>query len=123
MNHLDKEVLDTLKQKLVVEKDVLVRELSTIAVPDPENPANWQPLGNDINKESADPNKRADNIEEYEANTVVVNDLEIRLLHVNNALENIDSESYGVCTECKENIPMDRLVANAAASTCVGCTK
>jgi RNA polymerase-binding transcription factor DksA len=120
MNHIDKEVLKTLEEKLQSEKIALVEELKTIAQQDPDNPANWQPLGDGANSQtSADPNKRADNIEEYEANSSIINNLETRLLHVNSSLDNIGNESYGVCSECSKEIPSDRLMANPAATTCV----
>jgi len=119
MNHLDKEVLKTLEEKLTVEREQLIKDLSSIAKQDPENPANWQPLTNDNTQTSADPNERGDRMEEYEANTAVVNDLEVRLLHVNTAIKNIGTESYGICSECGKEIPEERLMVNPAASTCV----
>jgi len=120
MNHIEKDVLKTLVEKLLVEKTKLVEELTTIAQQDPENPANWQPLGDGADSQtSADPNKRADNIEEYEAHSSIINNLETRLLEVNMAIENIDSAEYGVCTECKSEIAPERLMVNPAASTCV----
>lgn len=124
MNHLDKEVLKTLKEKLEKERETLINELSTVARQDPENPDNWQPINNsDDNLKSADPNERADRMEDYEASNAVTSDLEVRLLHVNSALENIKTESYGICTECGMEIPQGRLEANPAASTCIEHTK
>lgn len=120
MKHISNDVLETLKDKLQEERKKLIGELEPIAQQDPDNPANWNPIGDDAGSQtSADPNKRADNMEEYESNTAIVNDLEVRLLQVNTALKNIESESYGVCTECGEGIPEDRLLANPAATTCV----
>jgi len=120
MNHIDKEVLNTLEEKLIEEKTTLIEELTSIAQQDPDNPANWQPLGDGAKSQtSADPNKRADNIEDYEVHSAIVNNLEARLLKVNNAIDNIKSESYGICSECSKEIPEDRLMANPAATTCV----
>lgn len=119
MKHINQEELKTLEGKLMEEKGKLIEELSSISTQDPENPDNWQPVGDGSSQTSADSNKRADNIEEYESNTAIVNDLESRLLEVNNSLSSINSEAYGICKECNKEIPTDRLMANPAATTCI----
>ena len=113
--------LDTehFKQKLEVEKEILIKELESIATQDPENPNNWNAKPNDVNDRSADPNKLADNFEEVETNESIINNLEQHLLDVNNALTKIEKGTYGVCEVCGEMIPQERLEANPAARTLV----
>jgi len=45
----------------------------------------------------------------------------IRLNRLNYALSNIDKESYGVCEECEEDIPVRRLMLVPEATRCVHC--
>jgi len=37
------------------------------------------------------------------------------------ALENLDKESFGVCANCKKQIPLERIMAIPEVLFCVGC--
>lgn len=117
MTHLNKEDIEKYKTKLEEEKETLVKELGTVGRINPDNPKDWEPVPGDVNERSSDPNKLADNIEEYEANTAILKQLETQLLDVNDALKKIEGGKYGICEETGKEISTDRLDANPAART------
>ncbi|MBN2515436.1 MAG: TraR/DksA family transcriptional regulator [Deltaproteobacteria bacterium] len=44
-----------------------------------------------------------------------------RLRELKDALERIENGTYGTCMECKEDIPVQRLMARPTTILCVGC--
>lgn len=107
------------KQKLEEEKARLETELSSVGRINPDNPADWEATPDKDEQREADPNSRADHIEEYETNTAILKQLEIQLGDVNDALTKIIENAYGVCETCGEQIEEGRLNANPAARTCM----
>ena len=107
--------MEEYKVKLLAEKEKLVAELKTVGRINPDNPEDWEPVPTDVNQREVDPNKRADNIEEYENNTAILKELETQLLDVNDALKKIEDGSYGLDEKTGEPIPEGRLNANPAA--------
>ncbi len=69
------------------------------------------------------PEENASEVEVYENDLGVEHSLEKDLEAINEALENIENGSYGVCTNCGEaqNIDMARLKAFPEAKTCIKC--
>lgn len=106
------------KAKLEEEKRGLETSLATVGQQNPDNPKDWEGKAEDIDAEMSDPNDVADNIEEYESNSAITSELEVRLTNINNALRSIEEGTYGICRICKKEIEEDRLGANPAASTC-----
>ena len=49
----------------------------------------------------------------------LVEELEDKHTDVSEALDKMDEGIYGLCEECNEPIPLDRLKANPAARTCI----
>ena len=43
------------------------------------------------------------------------------LYHVNEALDRIEEDNYGLCVSCKKSIPVTRLKAIPHAKTCLKC--
>ena len=105
------------KQKLEEELKTLERELQSVGRRNPENPNDWEAKP-DSTERSADPTDSADNIEDFEENTAILKQLEIRFNEIKEALKRIDAGTYGTCEKGKEMIEMDRLEANPAARTC-----
>jgi len=115
---MEKEKIEFYKEKLLAEKARLEAELATIGRINPDNPGDWEAVPSDVNQREVDPNKRADNIEEYETNTAILKQLEIQLTDVKDALKKIEDGKYGLCETSGEQIEEDRLNANPAARTC-----
>ncbi|KND51512.1 MAG: TraR/DksA family transcriptional regulator [Parcubacteria bacterium C7867-007] len=105
------------RARLEEEKTKLEKELMSVGRRNPSNPADWEPVPQEVGQES-DPADRADLISHFEDNTAILKDLEIRFNQVNAALERIDAGTYGVCTVSGEEIETDRLDADPAATTC-----
>ena len=105
------------KELLENEKSLLENELSTIGRKNPENPADWQAVKSEEGQ-PAEEGDVADEIEEYESNSAILNQLEIKLNEVLGALAKIEAGKYGICETGGEEIEEDRLEANPSAKTC-----
>ncbi|MFM2357424.1 MAG: hypothetical protein RJA61_161 [Candidatus Parcubacteria bacterium] len=107
------------KQKLEQERELLRKELETVGRVNPDNPLDWEPRPTDTNFAAADPNEVADTIEDFEQNTGILKQLEIRWNEVKNALDKIEKGTYGTCEVSGDAIEKERLEANPAARTCM----
>jgi RNA polymerase-binding transcription factor DksA len=112
------EITHIYKEKLVAELALLEKELATVGRVNPENPADWQAVPADMDTMKADENEVADTIEEFEGNTAILKQLEIRYNEVKTALERIEAGTFGTCSVCNKPIESNRLEANPAANTC-----
>lgn len=115
---MDKHKTEKYKTKLLEEKTLLENELKTVGKKNPNNPADWEAATPEENIDNADRNNVADEINDYENNNAISSQLEIKLSEINNALEKIEKDKYGVCEVCGEVIEEDRLDANLGAKTC-----
>ncbi len=114
MTHID---TNNFKQKLEVELELVEKELKGVGQRNPDNKEDWEGKPADF-ADSADENETADKIEEYEENSAVARELEIRYNDIKDALAKIEGGTYGVCEVGGEPIEADRLEANPAARTC-----
>jgi RNA polymerase-binding transcription factor DksA len=105
------------EELLQVEKKNLEEELSTVGRRNPSNPADWEARPTDTGQES-DPNDAADLLENYQENTAILKDLEIRYNQVLAALTRLGDGTYGTCKIGGEIIEEARLAADPAAATC-----
>jgi len=112
--------MDTQHFKELLDSEVLVleNELAGIGRKNPDKKNDWEAVEPNVSSDSADEGDVAEGIEQYENNSAVLNQLEIRLNEVKKALEKIQDGTYGVCEECEGPIEEDRLEANPAAKTC-----
>lgn len=115
---MNEEKIKYFREKLETEKTLLESELLTVGRINPENPNDWQAVPAKMDTMNADENEVADTIEEFEGNTAILKQLEIRFNEVKNALGQIESGKYGICSICGKSIEEDRLEANPAATTC-----
>lgn len=106
------------KYALEKERENIENQLKTIGRKNPINSADWEAVGPDMNRDRADETEVADNIEQYQNNSAVVENLEKQLNEVKNALQRIDNGTYGICEVSGEMIEEDRLEANPSARTC-----
>jgi len=113
--------IDTNEFKKSLEKELatLEKELNTVGRINPNNPKDWEPVQGESEPDLADTNEVADKIEQYEGNTAILKQLEIRANEVNSALKKIKEGSYGICEVSNEPIEIERLRANPAARTCL----
>ena len=109
--------IEQLKARLESEKTTLEAELQTVGRRNPSNPADWEPVPQEVGQE-ADPNDQADLMEGLGDNTAILRDLENRYNDVLAALARMDAGTYGTCLVSGEPIEEDRLEAEPAAKTC-----
>lgn len=116
---LDKQLLESVEQGLLKEKQRLEQELLGLADKDEESKeytTRYVDYGD----------SEEDNAEEYrqhEVNLSISKNLETALADVVLALEKISAGTYGVCENCKKEINPERLKAYPAAKICMDCGK
>lgn len=116
---MNKDQIENFKAKLEAEKATLEEELRSVGRRNPDNPADWEARPEDQDISSADENELADKFEEYDGNMAILEPLERRYNEVKKALNKIETgEGYGICEVSGEQIEIDRLEANPAATTC-----
>lgn len=118
---LDQKTLEELKTALEKEKELLLQELKTIATPDPKVKGDWDTLhtemGGDevVSEQDLEGGEEADEVEEDTTNEGIVQNLEVRLQEVNEALERMAEGTYGTDEKTGNPISIERLRANPAA--------
>ena len=105
------------KTMLEEEKATLEKELASVGRVNPDNPADWEPRPSDLENASADANDGSDADVAFETNSAILKQLEIRLIHINGALERIEKGTYGIDEVDGSPIETERLNANPAART------
>lgn len=108
--------IEHFRTRLTEEKARLEAELATVGRKNPSNPNDWEAVPEETGLE-ADPNDRADQMEEFGNNSAILKDLENRYNDVIAALARIENGTYGVCSVSGDPIEEDRLEADPAAST------
>lgn len=106
------------RDKLGEELVLIEKELNDVGRKNPDNKLDWEAEPADIDTDSADSDETADKIEEFEENSAVLKELEIRYNDVKDALARIENDTYGFCEVCHEPIEEERLIANQSARTC-----
>lgn len=107
------------KESLLKEQRLLEKELQSVGRINPENSADWEPVANALNIDSAEDEERAAGITDFEEQSSVEFTLEERFNKVKAALARIENNTYGVCRVCKKPIEEARLSASPAAETCI----
>ncbi len=106
------------KEKLEAELKTVEAELHTVGRKNPSNPLDWEAKEGEMNTDTAEEAEVAEGIEEYENNSAILKQLEIRYNEIKDALAKIDMGTYGICEVSGLPIEEDRLEANPAARTC-----
>ncbi len=116
---------DKYKEKLEKEKAVLENELGSFGKLVNEKIGDWKavPESEMNSQEVQDEGDIAERSEDFEERASKVDVLEVRLEEINEALENIKNNKFGICKKCGIKIEEDRLGANPAAQTCKSCLK
>lgn len=113
--------LDVQHFKILLENEQtqLEKELSEIGFHPQSNPADWSAKPTETETDLADKNDASDAIINFEQNTAVLKQLEIRLQNVKRALEKIEQGTYGKDEIDGTPIETERLEANPAARTSI----
>jgi len=106
---MERQKIDYFKTKLIARHNFILDQLSI---------SNQKKLVVDSDGDEAD---------EIQANTIIELDSalaarsSVELEKIKLALEKINSDQYGLCEDCGEDIPEKRLEFNACIPTCVKC--
>lgn len=123
---MDKEVIARMQTKLLGEKQRLQKLLHQVAKPDvtehvpgKDHDVKYEDIGTDVGSTDENVHER----ENYEVALNAAGNLEDLLDATEAALERIDAGTYGVCSNCNNEIPEARLEANPAATECIDCSE
>src|SRR3989344_1234584 len=124
---MEKLVIEELKQKLLEEKALLEKDLSSFAKKDPNMKGDWDTgfpqMGEAQSGSHSSLDESADEVEEFENLTAQEHSLESRLAEVNRSLERMGKGNYGICQKCGKEISQERLQANPAAEFDIECSE
>ncbi len=125
MNKIFKKAHQKIKKRLEEEKVLIERELKNFSKEDNKLKGNWDTLFPYFDGEigSAQLEKAAGEVEEYEAKLPIEYALELRLRDINLALRKLEKERYGICEKCKKSISLKRLEICPEARLCIDCQK
>ena len=70
---------------------------------------------------SADSQEQAQELENAEVVDALGNEARSEITKIAKALDQIKNDTYGICVDCGETIPMARLVAHPFADRCIRC--
>jgi RNA polymerase-binding protein DksA len=97
-----------IRDQLIAKQTELVRRLQSIK-------------DNLTGGRSADSQEQAQELENAEVVDALGNEVRIEITKIARALEQIKNNTYGICMDCGENIPMARLRAYPFADRCIRC--
>jgi len=115
---LNKKDLVELREALLKEKAELEKDLNRIAKPVDKEEGNYETSYEDI---GANKDDNATEVDQYTQNLSIEDTLEKKLQDVLDALEKMEKGVYGICENCKKEIPLKRLKANPSARVCIKC--
>ena len=108
---MESEQLAALKKKLEDQKDEVLGKLKEHSQNLNEPPANRDFVGMD----------RAQELENAETDSAIVESEENLLKKIEHALDRITRGEYGICEGCGCDIPLARLEAKPSVSLCIAC--
>ena len=122
---MNKEFINTIKQKLEKEKIALEKELKTFAKQDKNLKGDWDIRFPNFGEEagSSDLEKEADEVEEYATLLPIEHALETKLKNINSALEKIKKNTYARCEKCEQEIEIKLLKIYPETELCLKCKK
>jgi RNA polymerase-binding transcription factor DksA len=117
---MDKAEQKKLRDDLEKEKEIILGELERIAVKNPVVKGDYKTVFPKAG-ENDTPDERAQNVTGYEEERAIEQNLELRLKAIDEALDKIDKNSYGICDKCSSPIGEKRLKAIPVARFCLDC--
>ncbi len=115
---MDKKTLQTIKEKLVVDKARLEAELASFATKNPNNPNDYNAVFPDL---GGGEEENASEVATYSDSLTLERTLESSLRDVNKALKRLEKGDYGKCLYCAKEIDEKRLLARPTSSSHVEC--
>ncbi|MDI6778105.1 MAG: TraR/DksA C4-type zinc finger protein [Patescibacteria group bacterium] len=117
---MDSKTLEDFKQKLLKEKEHIEENLAKTETDKKGVDREYETKFTEIER---DPEENADEMEMYESNLAVDETMKAELEKIDAALSRMKSGTYGICSNCQKEIPLERLRAYPQADTCLDCQK
>lgn len=117
---MDTDKIAKIKESLFSEKAKLEKDLSSFTRKDTIIKDNYKAEFPDFGN---DDDENANEVAEYADRLGLEHTLEKQLRDVNKALKNIDTDKYGVCNHCGNDIEEGRLEVRPTSTSCVACKK
>ena len=116
MNHLNQEFIQEQKNKLIAEEKKLKDMLRQISHVNTRVAGDYQVNTEDL-EVGDQPEDEVSKYEETDIRETEVQELELHLRAVGDAIKRIELGTYGICVKTGKPIPRERLVAEPAAAT------
>ncbi|MDO9399506.1 MAG: TraR/DksA family transcriptional regulator [bacterium] len=115
---MNKKIIDQIKKELLVRKKQITKDLQSFTKQDIHEKdvrhAKFPDYG-DAYDESVQ------EVDDYTTGLATEEVLEETLRDINNTLDRIANDTYGICKYCKQPIDEKRLLARPVANTCIAC--
>jgi DnaK suppressor protein len=115
---IDPKTQEELKQKLLEEKKRIEKTLSPTEVGKEGADREYETKFTEIER---DEEENADEMEMYESDLATSEAMKSELEKIEKALSAMEAGTYGICTNCQKEIPLERLRAYPQADTCLDC--
>jgi len=115
---LDTKIQEELKQKLLDEKKRIEENIARAGASRKGMDREYETAFPEIER---DQEENADEMEMYESNLAVDESMKTELEKIDEALLRIEKETYGTCSNCRKEIPLERLRAYPQADVCLDC--
>jgi DnaK suppressor protein len=115
---ITKQLTAVLKGVLEKENQRLTKELNRFASGSDKGDTDYKSKFPDYGD---DEDENAQEVAEYGTRLSLENTLEKELRDVESALKRIETDAYGKCKYCGQDIPEERLRARPTSSACIAC--
>lgn len=115
---IDPQIQEKLKAKLLEEKTRIEKTLAPTKKKDADR--EYETTFPEVDR---DEEANADEMDMYENNLAADEAMKSELEKVEKALTAMESGTYGFCTNCQKEIPLERLRAYPQADTCIDCDR
>lgn len=116
MQSFPSDILNELRKALEAEKTALQARIAELSAQDPFSDP-------DRLNDNAASDSEANEESSHDRFTALVEESQVKLTGIDNALVRIQDGSYGYCTNCKQLIDTDRLSILPTAELCLSCEK
>ncbi|MFH1207203.1 MAG: TraR/DksA C4-type zinc finger protein [Patescibacteria group bacterium] len=116
---MDQQYIDTLKAKLLDQKNKISSQLEGITHEKSFNKERVQAKWENIGEKDED---NAIEVADFQDSIALERNLETSLEKIGTALEKIDTGKFGICDTCGNGIEEERLLAIPEANLCMNCS-
>lgn len=117
---MDKDFVEEMKKILTEEKERIEEELSHFTHRNPDIDGDYEA---DFPNRGDKEDENASEVAQYSDNLSLEDKLEKALRDINQSLERMKNDKYGICKYCNEEIDERRVRARPTSGSCIKCKK